>query len=94
MYEAEYLCTNYNNFNTYIHIMYISTYFESNKWYCVSHIYIRIYICIIVVYHISARSMEKDRLVVMNVNWNPACWERKEKSEKLATVGLEPSVSD
>ena len=29
-----------------------------------------------------------------NVKWNSACWERKEKSEKPATAGLEPRVSD
>ena len=29
-----------------------------------------------------------------NIKWNSVCWERKEKSEKPATVGLEPRVSD
>ena len=32
--------------------------------------------------------------VITNVKWNSACWERKEKSEKPATAGLEPRVSD
>ena len=34
------------------------------------------------------------RMTNTNVNWNSACWERKEKSEKPATAGLEPRVSD